>query len=71
VAAVSVLHRSAVELPPPLPPAPSAGVFILATCAPDAVALGAGLRLVAVSDGFDRGGFGECGDVFSDFSISI
>ncbi|KAG2644630.1 hypothetical protein PVAP13_2KG375585 [Panicum virgatum] len=36
--------------------------FILATCAPDAAALG-GVRLAAVSDGFDRGGFGECGDV--------
>ncbi|TKW34154.1 hypothetical protein SEVIR_2G285700v4 [Setaria viridis] len=36
--------------------------FILATCAPDAAALGA-VRLAAVSDGFDRGGFGECGDV--------
>ncbi|CAN6211287.1 unnamed protein product [Urochloa humidicola] len=33
--------------------------FILATCAPDAAAV----RLAAVSDGFDRGGFGECGDV--------
>jgi pathogen-inducible salicylic acid glucosyltransferase len=38
--------------------------FILATCAPDAAALGLGaVRLAAVSDGFDRGGFGECGDV--------
>lgn len=42
--------------------------FILATCAPDAAALqglgGAGaVRLAAVSDGFDRGGFGECGEV--------
>ncbi|OEL22031.1 UDP-glycosyltransferase 74F2 [Dichanthelium oligosanthes] len=37
--------------------------FILATCAPDAAVLGAGVRLAAVSDGFDRGGFGECGDV--------
>nr|CAB3457608.1 unnamed protein product [Digitaria exilis] len=35
--------------------------FILATCAPDAAA--ASVRLAAVSDGFDRGGFGECGDV--------
>lgn len=35
--------------------------FILATCAPDAAA--AQVRLAAVSDGFDRGGFGECGDV--------
>lgn len=33
--------------------------FILATCAPG----DAGVRLAAVSDGFDRGGFGECGDV--------
>ena len=42
--------------------------FILTTCAPDAAALqglgGAGaVGLAAVSDGFDRGGFGECGDV--------
>ncbi|KAJ1290437.1 hypothetical protein BS78_02G243100 [Paspalum vaginatum] len=36
--------------------------FILATCAPDAAACAA-VRLAAVSDGFDRGGFGECGDV--------
>ncbi|KAF8701121.1 hypothetical protein HU200_033778 [Digitaria exilis] len=35
--------------------------FILTTCAPDAAA--ASVRLAAVSDGFDRGGFGECGDV--------
>ncbi|CAN6175016.1 unnamed protein product [Urochloa humidicola] len=38
--------------------------FILATCAPDPAALmGGAVRLAAVSDGFDRGGFGECGDV--------
>lgn len=38
--------------------------FILATCAPgDAAARRGGVRLAAVSDGFDRGGFGECGDV--------
>ncbi|WVZ65575.1 hypothetical protein U9M48_014916 [Paspalum notatum var. saurae] len=36
--------------------------FILATCAPDATACAA-VRFAAVSDGFDRGGFGECGDV--------
>jgi hypothetical protein len=38
--------------------------FILATCAPgDAAARRGAVRLAAVSDGFDRGGFGECGDV--------
>jgi pathogen-inducible salicylic acid glucosyltransferase len=37
--------------------------FILATCTPDAAALGGAVRVAAVSDGFDRGGFGECGDV--------
>ncbi|TVU08916.1 hypothetical protein EJB05_42343, partial [Eragrostis curvula] len=36
--------------------------FILATCTPDAGAAGA-VRVAAISDGFDRGGFGECGDV--------
>ncbi|XP_025806904.1 MDIS1-interacting receptor like kinase 2-like [Panicum hallii] len=35
---------------------------ILAICTPAAAALG-GVRLAAVSDGFNRGGFGECGDV--------
>ncbi|CAL5082375.1 unnamed protein product [Urochloa decumbens] len=35
--------------------------FILATFAPDPAA--GAVRLAAVSDGFDRGGFGECGDV--------
>ncbi|KAL6601280.1 hypothetical protein ACP70R_044500 [Stipagrostis hirtigluma subsp. patula] len=37
--------------------------FILATCTPDAAALGGAVRVAAISDGFDRGGFGECGDV--------
>ncbi|XP_062194176.1 UDP-glucosyltransferase UGT13248-like [Phragmites australis] len=37
--------------------------FILATCAPDAAALGSAVRVAAISDGFDRGGFGECSDV--------
>ncbi|KAL6845966.1 hypothetical protein ACP4OV_023414 [Aristida adscensionis] len=37
--------------------------FILATCTPDAAALGGAVRVAAVSDGFDRGGFGECNDV--------
>ncbi|KAF7059958.1 hypothetical protein CFC21_066794 [Triticum aestivum] len=36
--------------------------YILATCKPDAAAVGA-VRLAAVSDGCDAGGFGECNDV--------
>jgi pathogen-inducible salicylic acid glucosyltransferase len=35
---------------------------ILATCTPDAASLGA-VRLAAVSDGCDAGGFGDCNDV--------
>uniref|UniRef100_A0ACD5YFY7 Uncharacterized protein n=1 Tax=Avena sativa TaxID=4498 RepID=A0ACD5YFY7_AVESA len=35
---------------------------ILATCTPDAASLGA-VRLAAVSDGCDAGGFGQCNDV--------
>uniref|UniRef100_A0ACD5XU71 Uncharacterized protein n=1 Tax=Avena sativa TaxID=4498 RepID=A0ACD5XU71_AVESA len=41
---------------------------ILATCAPDASALG-DVRLAAVSDGCDAGGFGECGDVTAYLSL--
>jgi hypothetical protein len=43
--------------------------FILGTCAPDAALQGLGgagasaVHLVAVPDGFDRDGFGECGDM--------
>lgn len=36
--------------------------FILATCTPDAGAAGA-VRIAAISDGCDAGGFGECNDV--------
>uniref|UniRef100_A0A453LCE5 Cytokinin-O-glucosyltransferase 2 n=1 Tax=Aegilops tauschii subsp. strangulata TaxID=200361 RepID=A0A453LCE5_AEGTS len=36
--------------------------YILATCKPDAAAVG-DVRLAAVSDGCDAGGFGECNDV--------
>lgn len=37
--------------------------FILATCTPDPGANAAAVRVAAISDGFDRGGFGECNDV--------
>ncbi|XP_047051965.1 UDP-glucosyltransferase UGT13248-like [Lolium rigidum] len=42
--------------------------YILATCTPDAAAIGA-VRLAAVSDGCDTGGFGECDDVTAYLSL--
>ncbi|XP_047051866.1 UDP-glucosyltransferase UGT13248-like [Lolium rigidum] len=42
--------------------------YILATCTPDAAAIGA-VRLAAVSDGCDAGGFGECNDVTAYLSL--